>query len=119
MPAGKKSIPESDPNAPMVRVPEVGFKADDWHHVVLTWRNLDTGKKDAVATLWIDGKRIGEVKDRELAMRWDIGKAGIYIAVGYIGLLDEFAVYDRELSEAEVQTLHRKPGALAGLKAKR
>jgi hypothetical protein len=119
VPAGKKPIPESDPNAPMVRVPEVGFKADDWHHVVLTWRNLDTGKKDAVATLWIDGKRIGEVKDRELAMRWDIDQAGIYIAIGYIGLLDEFAVYDRELSEAEVQTLHRKPGVLAGLKAKR
>jgi hypothetical protein len=116
IPDGTKGMGESDPNAPMVRVPKVGFKADDWHHVVLSWRNFDTGKKDALATLWIDGKRIGQVKDRELAMRWDLDRAGIYIAVNYIGLLDEFAVFNRELGEAEVQMLHRKPGALAALK---
>lgn len=25
--------------------PEVGFKPDDWHHVVLTWQNFDTDKR--------------------------------------------------------------------------
>ncbi|HMF15914.1 MAG TPA: hypothetical protein VKE98_01850, partial [Gemmataceae bacterium] len=44
VPAGQKPISEDDPKAPMVRVPAVKFKAGDWHHIVLTWKNLDTGK---------------------------------------------------------------------------
>jgi hypothetical protein len=114
---GQKAIPESDPNAPMVRVKGVGFKVGDWHHVVVTWNNLDTGKPDAHASLYIDGKLIGEVKDREIGMNWEVEKAGVYVAVNYIGLLDEFALFARELSAAEVALLHRKPGFLAALKA--
>jgi hypothetical protein len=102
----------------MVRVKGVGFKSTDWHHVVLTWRNLDTGKKDAVASLYIDGKRIGQVKDRALAMSWTIDRAGIYFAVNYIGLLDELALFNRELTPAEITLLHKTPGVLAALKKK-
>src|SRR5262249_426615 len=53
IPEGQKGIGEDDPKAPMVRVPGVGWKADDWHHVVITWKNLDTGKADAVTALYI------------------------------------------------------------------
>jgi hypothetical protein len=116
VPAGQKPIAESDPKAPMVRVPAIAFKSGDWHHVVLTWDNLDSGKKNARAVLYIDGKRIGEIAGRELAMKWDLEKTGIYIAVNYIGLLDELAVFNRPLSAAEVGLLHRKPGLLSPLK---
>ena len=88
----------------------------DWHHVVLSWSNFDTGKKDAVATLYIDGKKIGEVKDRAIAMDWDVEKAGIFTAVGYTGLLDEMALFNRALTANEVKALHKTPGLLAGFK---
>ncbi len=116
VPEGQKGAQESDPDAPMVRVPAVKMKEGEWHHVVLSWRNFDTGKADAHATLYIDGKRIGDVKDRAIAMDWNLDKAGIYVAVNYIGLLDEFAVFNRELSADEVIVLHREPGALKSLK---
>ncbi len=116
--AGQKGIAESDPQAPMVRVPGVSFTQGDWHHVVLTWTNFDTGKADALEILYIDGKRIGDVKDRPIAMAWDLAQAGIYVAVNYIGLLDEFAVFNRPLTAAEVALLHRQPGLLASLKKK-
>jgi hypothetical protein len=114
--AGEKPIGESDPKAPMVRIKGVGFEARDWHHVVMTWRNLDTGKKDALARLYVDGKRMGEVKDRAVAMAWDVERTGIYVAVNYIGLLDELALFDRELTPDQVKLLHTKPGVLAVLK---
>jgi hypothetical protein len=95
---GQKGIGEDDPGAPMVRVPAVSFQRGEWHHVVLSWQNFDTGKDDAQATLTIDGKHIGDVKQRAIAMDWDIEKAGIYIAVNFIGLLDEFAVFARPLT---------------------
>src|SRR5262245_3071556 len=116
VPEGKKGIQESDPNAPMVRVPKGGWKAGDWHHVVLSWKNFDTGKDDALSALYSDGKLIGEVKDRALAMDWDMDKAGIYVAVNYIGLLDELALFNRALTAEEVALLHRQPGLLAQLK---
>jgi hypothetical protein len=116
VPDGQKGAAESDADAPMVRVPGVGFKEGDWHHIVLSWRNFDTGKADAEAILYIDGKRIGAVKDRAIAMDWDIDKAGIYVAVNFIGLVDEFAVFNRPLTAEEVRRLHTQPNVLAGLR---
>src|SRR5262249_55032710 len=116
IPPGKKGIGENDPKSPMVWVKEVGWKAKDWHHVALTWRNFDTAKADAHATLYIDGKRIGVVKDRAIALNWDADQARVFFALGYVGLLDELALFNRELTEAEVQALHKTPGLLAGLK---
>ena len=100
----------------MAWVKGVGFKAGDWHHVVLNWKNFDSGKEDAVSALYIDGKLIGEIKDRAIAMDWDLEKAGIYVAVNYIGLLDELALFNRALTPEEIATLHKQPGVLAGLK---
>ena len=119
VPEGTKGIGEDDPKAPMVRVPKIGWKAEDWHHVVLTFENLDTGKPNAKTALYIDGKLIGEVKDRAIAMGWDIEKAGIYFSINYIGLLDEFAIFDRALTADEVKMLHTKPDYLSGLKAEK
>lgn len=118
VPAGKKGASESDEDAPMVRVPRVLFKQGDWHHVVLTWDHFDTGNDPAKAILYINGKKIGQVKDRPIAMDWDIEKTGIYIAVNFIGFLDEFAVFNRALTMEEVGLLHRQAGILASLKKK-
>jgi hypothetical protein len=113
---GKKGVGEDDPDAPMVWVKRIAFKQDEWRHVVLSWKNFDTGKPDAVSQLWIDGKLMGEVKDRAIAMKWDVEKAGIYVAVNWIGLLDELALFNRALTEAEIKDLHKNPGLLAPLK---
>ena len=118
VPAGGQPIKESDPGAPLVPVKAVGFKVGQWHHVLLNWRNFDTAKADAEADLYIDGRRIGGVRDRAIAMNWNLDQAGIYVAVGYIGLLDELAVFGRPLSAAEIEQLFRQPGSLSSLKRK-
>jgi hypothetical protein len=112
---GKKGVGEDDPNGPMVRVPKIGWKDTDWHHVVLSWSNFDTGKPNAVSSLYIDGKLIGQVKDRELAMNWDIEKTGIYVAINYIGLLDELVVFNRDLTADEVVRLQKNPDLMRKL----
>jgi hypothetical protein len=114
--AGGTPMKEDDPQAPMVRVPKIGFRVGDWHHVVLSWSNFDTGRPDAAASLYIDGKKLGDVKDRAIAMDWDADKAGVYVAVNYIGLLDELALFDRALTAEEVGLLQRSPTLLTTLK---
>ena len=49
-------------------------------------------------------------------MGWDLDKAGIYVAVNYLGLLDELAIFSRPLTEQEVGELFREPGLLTSLK---
>ena len=117
---GQPSIQESrEAFSPMIWVDRPGFKVGDWHHVALVWRNFDTGKTDASAGLYIDGKLMGEIrKDYPISMNWDLDKAGIYIAVNYIGLMDELALFNRELTPAEIGILRNQPGVLSGLKDK-
>jgi hypothetical protein len=112
IPTGGKPIAEDDPKAPIVQVHKIDWKADDWHHVVLTWSSFDTGKNDAVSQIFIDGKLIGEIRDCPIAMKWDLEKVGIYVAVNYIGLLDELAIFRRSLSAQEVARLYREPAFL-------
>ena len=109
-PRARPASARTTPMAPMVRVPKIAFKNGDWHHIAVTWKNFDTGKNDAVSSLYIDGKFIGAVKDRALAMDWDMDKTGIYVAVNFVGLLDELALFDRALSAAEVSLLRERPG---------
>jgi len=118
VPEGQKGIGEDDPNAPMVRVPGIGLKQTDWHHVVLSWDGFDDESAMAFAKLFIDGKLIGAVRGK-IAMNWDLEKTGIYIAVNYIGLLDELAIFNRPLTEPEVAQLHQHPDALAKLHPQR
>jgi len=119
VPDGEKGITEDDPQAPLVRVPQIAWRSGQWHHVVLTWRNFDTGRPDAVSSLYIDGKLIGQIRDRAIAMAWDLDKAGLYTAVNYLGLLDELALFDRELTADEARSLHAAPDLLAPLKQRR
>ena len=116
VPEGQKPIAEEDPQAPLVRVPGIDWQLGQWHHVVISWRNFDTGRADAVSSLYIDGRLIGQIRDRAIAMNWDVDKAGIYVAVNYLGLLDELALFNRELTADEVRLLHSQPALLAPLK---
>jgi len=116
VPEGQKAVPESDPSAPIIWVKGVDFKADAWRHVTLVWENFDTNRNDARTALYIDGKYIGGLKDREIAMDWDLDQVGIYVAVSYIGLLDELALFGRALTPEEVGRLAQAPALLAPLK---
>ena len=115
---GRPPIQESrEAFSPMVWVDKPGFKVGDWHHVALVWRNFDTGKNDASAALYIDGKLQGEIKkDYLISMDWELEKTGIYIAVSYIGLMDELALFNQALSEEEIDLLRSQPAVLSSLK---
>ena len=52
----------------------------------------------------------------QIAINWDLDKAGIYVAVSYIGLLDELALFNRPMAEPEINRLRELPGMLSPLK---
>ncbi len=114
---GRERAPTEGPEAPLVVVQDIGFEASDWHHVAFTWSNVDSGQPDATATLYLDGRAVGSVPPQEVTMDWDLAQTGIYIAVNYIGLLDEFAIFNRVLTAGEVERLYGEPALLSAHKA--
>lgn len=91
---------------PLVTVEKPPFARGKWTHVVFTFDRFNTGQPDGVARLYLDGKPQGELSARQQTFTWDPETAAIALGLSYIGLLDEFSVFDRVLSEEEIGALH-------------
>jgi hypothetical protein len=62
--------------------------------------------------LFVDGKSAGALENREIAMKWNIERVGIYFAINYIGLMDELVIFRRALSNDEIEYLKQRPAGL-------
>ena len=101
-----KDIPE--PQRPLVPAKSNPFSSDKWTHVAFTWENFNTGKKDGVATLYLNGKNEGIITEWNQKFSW-AGKPH-RIGLNYMGLFDELACFNRALSSKEIKRIfdHQK-----------
>lgn len=106
-------IPESE--QPIVRVKQPLFGRDKWTHVVMTFSGFNTDGTRGTAKLYINGHLRGTLKDRPQVFTWDLSKATIRVGLGYVGLFDELAIFNRALSADEVRALYELPAGLGGL----
>ena len=111
---GNKDFEKMTPaERPMHTVARPPFNRETWTHVVVTFEDFNTGKPNGSAKLYLDGRLQGAVAGRSQVFTWDVEKAAIQIGMSYVGLFDDLALFDRALSEAEVQALHAHAGSLA------
>ena len=89
----------------------VNLADDEWHHVAVTY-----GDSPRTFKLYVDGEASGDQQLLPIAtvpahadppaLGAIIGTA-VYAGPGYFkGLLDDYRIYDRVLSNAEVKALH-------------
>lgn len=88
----------------LVVVDQPPFGAEKWTHVIITHDGLGGGSGSA--RLYLDGKLQGEAGSVTESFSWDANKAAIRLGVNYIGLMDEIAVFNRVLSEEEIQSVY-------------
>jgi Concanavalin A-like lectin/glucanases superfamily len=79
------------------------FARGTWTHVAFTFAGLNG--QSGVAKFFLNGKLQGNTEPLPDPFTWDISRAKIRIGVNYAGLLDEVSIFNRALSESEVQTL--------------
>ncbi|MDP6859331.1 MAG: hypothetical protein QF426_05865 [Verrucomicrobiales bacterium] len=103
-----KDIPE--PQRPLVPAKSNPFSRDKWTHVAFTWENFNTGKKDGVATLYLNGKNEGIITEWNQKFSWTGKPHRILIGLNYMGLFDELACFNRALSSKEIKRIfdHQK-----------
>jgi hypothetical protein len=100
---------------PLVSVDDPPFPPGRWTHVVFTFERFNTGRRDGVARLYLDGAPQGSLSARQQTFTWDPDKVAIGLGLGYIGMLDELSVFDRALTPDEIRSLSRLAGGIGSL----
>ena len=88
-------------NERLVVVDQPPFAGGEWTHVLITHNALGGGS--GKGRLYLNGELQGETSMVAEGFDWDPANAAIRLGVNYVGLMDEVAVFDRVLDEAEIQ----------------
>ena len=84
----------------LVVVSKTPFGKGKWTHVAVTHDKLGSG--GGTARLYLNGKLQGTAQGIGEAFEWDMAKGAIRLGVGYVGLMDDVAIFRRALTDAEV-----------------
>ena len=80
------------------------FGSDQWTHILINFSNLNTD--NGQASLYMNGEHKGARKNIDTPFTWDLSKSNIYLGLGYIGLMDELAIFNRALTAKEITALY-------------
>jgi hypothetical protein len=101
---------------PMVQVAKPPFTRDTWTHVAFTVANVNSKTAKPGGSLFIDGKLQGRVENWDLTFGWDPASVALVLGASYVGRQDDLAVFDRALSDAEIERLFKLEGGVGSLR---
>ncbi|MFN0074999.1 MAG: LamG-like jellyroll fold domain-containing protein [Prosthecobacter sp.] len=101
---------------PMVQVAKPPFTRDAWTHVVFTLSNVNNKAGKPSGSLFLNGKLQGRIENWDLTFGWDPASVALVLGASYVGHQDDLAVFDRALSDAEVERLFKLEGGVASLR---
>ncbi len=101
-PNKKEGISDAMVEERVIQVSGVTWKSDEWHHIVLTWSNFNSGKADAEWALFVDGKEMGRKRNLKQDVSWNMATQVIrFNHYKYPGKIDEIAIFDTMLDAAD------------------
>lgn len=92
---------------PMVQVERAPFSREKWTHVVFTLENINDKTKPPVGRLYLNGKLQGAIEKWDMKFDWDPAKVLLVLGASYVGYMDDLAVFDRPLTDVEVDRIHQ------------
>ncbi|MBL9201229.1 MAG: LamG domain-containing protein [Opitutaceae bacterium] len=90
---------------PMVQVARAPFSREAWTHTVFTLENINSKAAKPTGRLWLNGKLQGAIENWDLTFAWAPDTAQLVLGAAYVGHLDDLAVFNRALNDAEVKAL--------------
>jgi len=95
----------------LVVVEEPPFSRGEWTHVLITYSGLNTG--NGQAKLFLNGTHQGTHENISDPFSWDdTSKAYVFLGLNYVGLFDELAIFNKALSDQEVEDLYQLEGGI-------
>ena len=109
-------IPDGD--RPLVTVDKPPFSREKWTHVGITFRQFNGKDQDGVATLYLNGESQGEIRGKQ-RFTWGKERLAIMLGIYYVGQFDDFAIFDRALTAAEIKQVFHLRSGVASLRRKK
>ena len=91
---------------PMVQVERAPFSREKWTHVVFTVENVNDKTKPPLGKLYLNGKLQGSIEKWDLTFDWDPARVLLVLGASYVGHMDDLAVFNRPLTDAEVDRVY-------------
>ena len=101
---------------PMVQVAKPPFSRDAWTHVAFTLSNVNSKAAKPSGSLYLNGAKQGSIENWDLSFGWDPASVALVLGASYVGHQDDLAVFDRALSDAEIEQVFQLPGGVGGLR---
>ncbi len=101
---------------PMVQVERPPFSREEWTHVLFTVENANADDALQRARLYLNGQPQGTIEHWDLTLDWDPASVLLVLGAAYVGQLDDLAVFDRALTDREVEVLYGLEDGAAGLR---
>ena len=80
------------------------FKSDNWTHVAMVFSKVNT--TESAFKLYLNGKDQGVIKNINDPFTWEAENGKIMLGLGYIGLMDELAIFSKPLDANEVKSVY-------------
>ena len=95
-----------DAQRPAVNLRKAPFSREAWTHAVFSFANLNDKAKKPIGRLHLNGKLVGTIENWDLTLGWNPDAVALVLGAAYVGHLDDLAVFNRALTDAEVTQLH-------------
>ncbi len=100
---------------PMVQVSTPPFTRETWTHVAFTVDKINDKEAKPSGSLYINGKLQGRIENWDLTFGWDPASVALVLGAAYVGYQDDLAVFDRALTDAEVEQVYQLKGGVGSL----
>ena len=97
---------EKEWNKRTVTVNPSPFQSNTWTHVAMIFSKVNT-KTESEFKLYIDGELKGNVKNVNDPFTWEAENGKIMLGLGYIGMMDELAIFNKPLDSHEVKAVFK------------
>lgn len=104
-PTGLDWAKMTDAQRPAVNLPRAPFSREAWTHVVFALENVNDKSKKPVGKLWLNGKLMGKIENWDLTLGWNPDAVQLVLGASYVGYMDDLAVFNRALTDAEITQL--------------
>ena len=101
---------------PMIQVANAPFSREHWTHAVFSFEHLNHKNAQPVGRLHLNGKKVGSIEGWDLSFGWNPASIEIVLGASYVGAMDDLAVFNKALSDAEIAALHALPKGVSELR---
>lgn len=109
----------TDAQRPAVNLKRAPFSREQWTHAVFTLENVNDKSKKPLGKLYLNAQLMGKIENWDLTLGWNPDAVALVLGAAYVGHLDDLAVFNRALTDAEVKALHGLKNGVRDLTAGR